>query len=112
MLSLPPELILIITAFLPHESLLVFSLVSSSARQHVLPSLFSDFKMGKYGTSDIRDAYDGLKTMRQEIKITIRQATTCILEANHHLKFDQQAGDDTWFAVLIKLQSHTDFPTF
>jgi hypothetical protein len=80
MLSLPPELILIITAFLPHESLLAFSLVSSSARQHVLPSLFGDFRMGKYG-ADIRYAYDGL---RQEIKSTIRQATTHILQ-NHHL---------------------------
>jgi hypothetical protein len=84
MLSLPPELILIITAFLPHESLLAFSLVSSSARQHVLPSLFGDFRMGKYG-ADIRDAYDGLKIIRQEIKSTIRQATTRILQTNHHL---------------------------
>jgi hypothetical protein len=78
MLSLPPELILIITAFLPHESLLVFSLVSSSACQHVLPSLFGDFRMGKYG-SNMRDAYDGLKIMRQEIKSIIRQVTTRIL---------------------------------
>jgi hypothetical protein len=82
MLSLPPELISIITAFFPHESLLAFSLVSSSARQHVLPSLFGDFRMGKYGhRADIRYAYDDL---RQEIKSTIRQATTRILQ-NHHL---------------------------
>jgi hypothetical protein len=73
-------MILIITAFLPHESLLAFSLVSSSARQHVLPSLFGDFRMGKYG-ADIRDAYDGLK---KEIRSTIRQATTRLLQ-NHHL---------------------------
>jgi hypothetical protein len=45
MLSLPPELISIITAFLPREDLLAFSLVSSSARQHALPSLFGDEKI-------------------------------------------------------------------
>jgi hypothetical protein len=71
MLFLPPELISIITAFLPHKGLLAFSLVSSNARQHALPSLFGDFRMGKYGV-DIRDAYDGLKIARQEIKNTIR----------------------------------------
>jgi hypothetical protein len=74
MLSLPPELISIITAFLPREDLLAFSLVSSSARQHALPSLFGDFRMRKY-----RDAYKGMKVARQETKNTIRQATTCII---------------------------------
>ena len=74
MLSLPPEIISIITVFLPHEDQLAFSLVASSARQHVLTSLFSDFRMGKYG-EDLGEVHDNLKGAGQEFKRAIRQVT-------------------------------------
>ena len=74
-LSLPPELISTITNFLPHNDQLNFSVVSKSARLHVLAPLFCHFwlVLKHRGGEEIREAYNALKGAGQEIKYAIKQ---------------------------------------
>jgi hypothetical protein len=69
-LSLPPELVLQIILLLPRKDLRSFSLVSSAARQLVLPSLFCQVSVS-HGAESIKEAYDELNNA-VEIKRVIR----------------------------------------
>jgi len=71
LLCLPFELISIITAFLPQKDTLTFSLVLPGACVHTLAPLFSDFVLVKRD-GDIKEAYNNLKGVRQDIKHSIR----------------------------------------
>ena len=79
LLYLPSELISIIADFLPHKDQLAFALVSSRARLHVLPPLFHNFSLVKYG-QDPGQAYEFLKGARPDIKNAIRPVLALLYE--------------------------------
>jgi hypothetical protein len=72
-LSLPSELISIVIEFISHEDQVNFSVVSKSARLHVLAPLFYDLLLGKWRGQNIREEYDTLEGAGQELKYAIKQ---------------------------------------
>jgi hypothetical protein len=68
LLSLPPEILLRITILLSRGDLRTFSLLSWAARQHAIPSLFSNVRLGP----NIQAACDELNSVGNDIKDVIK----------------------------------------